>query len=68
MDVKKAKYAKMLLEDIADAQGVLTKIGDKPFKLLAQDGETYLTPDIREAVRNAIRDYKQAKEDELKAL
>lgn len=67
MNVKKAKYAKMLLEDIADAQGVLTKIGDKPFHLHGTEGIP-LTPDIREVIRNAIRDYKQAKEDELKAL
>ena len=69
MDAEKAKKAKQLLEDIAEAKRVLEDIGSEPFRFMTLSNHSVrLTPDIRQEIRDCLRDYRDRKQAELQAL
>lgn len=65
MEAERARKAKELLEDIADVDTVMRAIHNSPFKLIVGNKRVALTPDLREAVRNAFHDYKESKTKKL---
>ena len=65
MEVERARKAKELLEDLADVDTVMRTIHNSPFKLIVGNKRVTLTPDLREAVRNAFHDYKESKTKKL---
>lgn len=77
MEIEKALKARQLLDDIGNAHDVLAKLGSSAFKLIPVSGASpelnngdaiYLTPELRQEIRDCIRDYKDRKQKELYAL
>lgn len=77
MEMEKALKARQLLDDIGSAHDVLAKIRPSAFKLIPVSGASpelnngdaiYLTPELRQEIRDCIRDYKDRKQKELYAL
>ena len=77
MEMEKALKARQLLNDIGNAHDVLAKLGSSAFKLTPVSGTSpelntgyaiNLTPELRQEIRDCIRDYKDRKQKELYAL
>ena len=69
MDQEKAKQAKQLLEDIAEVKRVIEGIHNEPFRFMTLSNHSVrLTPDIRQEIRDCLRDYRDRKQAELQAL
>lgn len=74
MEMEKALKARLLLDDIGNAHDALAKLGSSAFKLSGTSPELNieyaidLTPELRQEIRDCIRDYKDRKQKELYAL